>query len=204
MVQGQSRPYRMEMGLQAGIGYYVGDATPHIFNHVREAYGGHLRYKFTKRWALQVKGLHQVIQGPLPEMTNAKWQDKLINLDAMAEFNFFRFGLQEYDTRVKPVTPYIFAGVGVGLYGLKYQTAAAYFPFGFGLKWKFAERWGLNVAWQHNLYFADNLETTEPLGNTHNLDGSNILNFDLTGQLTLGIVFEFAKQKKICRFCLDD
>jgi len=200
----QSRPYRLEMGLQAGCGYYVGDATPHIFHHVRETYGAHMRYKFTKRWALQVKGLHQVIRGPIPNVTDVMWQNKIINLDVMAEFNFFRFGLQEYDLRVKPVSPYIFAGVGVGLYGLRYQTASAYFPFGFGLKWKFAPRWGLNLAWQHNLYFADELENTTPLGDTQNLNGSNILNFDLTGQLTIGIVFEFAREKKICRFCLDD
>ena len=200
----QTHNYHLEAGLQAGCGYYVGDATPHIFHNVREAYGAHLRYKFTKRWALQVKGLHQVIRGPIPDMTDAMWQNKLINLDVMAEFNFFQFGLGEYDTRIKPVSPYIFAGIGVGLYGLKYQTAAAYFPFGFGLKWKFAERWGLNLAWQHNLYFADSLEGTDPLGNTHNLNGSNILNYDLTGQLTLGIVFEFAREKKICRFCLDN
>ena len=215
MAYGQpSRPYRLEAGIQAGAGYYVGDATLHIFNNVRETYGGHLRYKFDKRWALQVKGLHHRIVGPIVENQDPKipsdkvkigdWQNKMINIDVMAEFNFFQFGLQEYDRRIKPITPYIFAGIGVGMYGLKYRTAACYFPFGFGMKWKFAPRWGLNVAWQHNLYFADDLEGTVEWGNTHNLNGSNILNFDLTGQLTVGIVFEFAKEKKICQFCYDN
>lgn len=208
----QSRPYRLELGVQAGIGYYVGDATPHIFNNVRETYGAHLRYKFDKRWALQVKGLHHRITGPILDskvvdgkkvtVTAGDWQDKMINLDVMGEFNFFRFGFQEYDRRIKPVTPYIFAGIGVSMYGLKYQTVACYFPFGFGMKWKFAQRWGLNVAWQHNLYFADNIEGADNLGNTYSLNGSNILNFDLTGQLTIGIVFEFAREKKICKHCL--
>ena len=205
--EAQSKRYQLEVGLQAGLGYYVGDATPHIFHNVREVYGGHLRYKFDKRWAIQVKGLHQVIRGPIYDQNGAawgNWQNKLINLDVMGEFNFFRFGEKEYDPRIKPITPYIFVGVGVALYGRDYRTPAAYLPFGLGLKWKFAPRWGLNVAWQHNLMFADDLEGTNEYGNTWNLNGSNILNFDLTGQLTVGIVFEFAREKKICRFCLDE
>ena len=57
------QPYLCEIGLQAGCGYYVGDATPHIFMNPREAYGIHFRYKFTKRWALQVKASGQRITG---------------------------------------------------------------------------------------------------------------------------------------------
>ena len=68
-------------------------------------------------------------------------------------------------------------------------------------KWKFAKRFGLNLAWQHNLYIADNLEGMANLNNTYDLNGSNILNFDVTSQLTLGIVFEFAKEKAVCRTC---
>ena len=41
------QPYLCELGLQGGCGYYVGDAAPHIFTNVREAYGIHFRYKFT-------------------------------------------------------------------------------------------------------------------------------------------------------------
>ena len=216
----KTRPYRVEFGVQAGCGYYVGDATAHIFNSVREVYGAHMRYKFDPRWSLQVKGLHHVIQGPIMVVERdgvvddkgndaqmvkvGDWRNKMINLDVMAEFNFFRFGIDEYDRRMKPITPYIFAGIGVGLYSRNYLTAAAYFPFGFGLKWKFAQRWGLNLAWQHNLYFADNLEGNDNWGDTWNLNGSNFLNFDLTGQLTLGIVFEFAQEKKICKWCYDN
>ncbi|MBR2166915.1 MAG: hypothetical protein IJ920_01045 [Paludibacteraceae bacterium] len=203
IVSAQTRMYKWELGLQGGCGYYVGDAAPHIFTNVREVYGGHVRYKFDKRWSLQLKGLHQVIRGTVPEDPAFVWSNKLINLDVVGEFNFFRLGLQEYDSRVKPITPYIFLGVGVGLYGMNYGTAAAYLPLGIGLKWKFAQRWQLQLAWQHNVYFADNLELVESLGNTYKLNGSNFLNNDLTGQLMLGIVFEFGKEKKICKWCLD-
>lgn len=213
------RPYLCELGLQAGCGYYVGDATTHIFNNPREAYGAHFRYKFTNRWALQVKGLTQRITGyaydDRMQKQDAMWSTQMVNLDAMAEFNFFRFGGKTYDIRIKPLTPYIFLGVGVAMYGNGMNVSgwnwsdyggkvpvAFYIPMGFGLKWKFAKRFGLNLAWQHNLYVADNLEGMANLNNTYDLNGSNILNFDVTSQLTLGIVFEFAQEKKECRTCM--
>lgn len=214
----ETRPYLCELGLQGGCGYYVGDATPHIFQDVREAYGLHFRYKFTKRWAIQAKGLTQRITGkkydPLHNVVigadgkPAYWKNRLINVDVMAEFNFLRYGAKDkYDRTLYPFTPYIFLGVGVAMYGKEmdqFNLFAPYFPFGIGFKWKFYDFIGLNIAWQHNLYFADNLETSANLDNTYNLNGSNIMNFDLTGQLTIGIVFEFAQTDKICRICNAD
>ena len=231
------RPYLCEFGVQAGCGYYVGDATTHIFNNPREAYGAQFRYKFDSRWALRVEGMAHRITGvdynekrlPIKDEQGKKqmWTTQMINLDVAVEFNFFRFGERQYDRRVKPITPYIFLGVGVSVYGsglnvakwdwqyfggqkgdansstqsVKAVLVAFYFPVGFGMKWKFSEHVGLNIAWQHNIYMADNLEGNKYLNNQYKMNGSNILNFDVTSQLTLGIVFEFAKEKKVCRTC---
>lgn len=208
----QGEPYLCEIGLQGGAGYYVGDATPHIFMNPREAYGVHFRYKFTKRWALQAKvsgqritGYDYTIRG---ERLDTKWQNQLINVDLMAEFNFFRFGsANRYDKRIKPYTPYIFLGVGAGIYGANgenkpiFNHVAAYIPLGIGFKWKFHDCVGLNIAWQHNIYMADNLESRDALDNKHQMNGWNWMNCDLTGMFTAGIVFEFARAKKPCRIC---
>lgn len=204
------RPYLCEFGLQGGVGYYVGDAVQHIFMYPQYAAGAQFRYKFDQRWALQVKGQWQQIKYPAPDEQGTPIKDELLtnqiaNIDVCGEFNFFRFGAKQYDSRVKPLTPYIFLGVGVGIYN-GYKSAAAYFPFGFGLKWKFSSWCGLNLAWQHQLYFADNLENREeydnyPKKDDYNMNGSNILKNDLTGTLTLGIVFEFGKERATCRRC---
>lgn len=194
------RPYVCEFGVQGGIGYYCGDAAEHVFTNVRETYGGHFRYKFDPRWALQVKGLYHLIQGPMPE-SEEKWKTHMVNVDAMAEFNFIRFGRRRFDRKMKPYTPYIFAGVGMSLYGESFDRFAVYIPVGIGFKWKFAEHWGMNIAWQHNIYTVDNLECRDVWGNTWDLNGSNWLNCDVTGQLTLGIVFEFGKLRKPCKTC---
>lgn len=202
-VKTDNRPYLCEIGVQAGCGYYVGDATTHIFQNVREAYGAHFRYKFDQRWAIQVKGLAHTIKGPYPPEvpTDAKWTVPMVNVDVMGEFNFLRLGLKQYDKRVKTYSPYIFAGIGVSLFGQKFQSVACYIPVGIGFKWKFAPHWGLNIAWQHNIYMSDEIECMAGLGNTWNMNGSNWLNCDVTGQLTLGIVFDFARHKKVCRHC---
>ena len=208
----QGQPYLCEIGLQGGCGYYVGDAAQHIFMHPREAYGVHFRYKFTKRWAIQAKVSGQRLTGYNYTMDgrklDTKWQNQLINVDVMAEFNFFRFGeANRYDKRIKPYTPYIFLGIGAGVYGANgenkpiFNHAMAYIPLGIGFKWKFHDCVGLNIAWQHNIYMADNLESRESLDNKYQMNGWNWMNCDLTGMLTAGIVFEFGRAKAPCRIC---
>ncbi len=210
--QTEGPTYLCELGFQAGCGYYVGDGAEHIFMHPREAYGLQFRYKFTKRWALQVKTTTQRITGWNHDedmhRLDTKWENQLINTDIVAEFNFFRFGSSGvYDRRLKPYTPYIFLGIGASVYGAngykdaKYNHVMAYFPFGIGFKWKFSERAGLNIAWQHNVYLADNIENGLNLNDTYGLNGSNILNCDLTGMITVGMVFEFGQAKNPCRIC---
>ena len=205
----QGQPFLCEFGLQGGCGYYVGDATPHIFMNPREAYGAHFRYKFTKRWAIQAKFSGQRIIGDKytmnSERLNEKWSNRLYNVDVMAEFNFLPFGeADKNNRRIKPYTPYIFAGLGAGVYNGVNEgtmTASGYVPLGIGFKWKFHERVGLNIAWQHNIYFADDLEGQSSLSDRHQLNGSNWMNCDVTGMLTAGIVFEFARAKKACKIC---
>lgn len=207
------QPHPCELGVQAGCGYYVGDATPHIFMNVREAYGIHFRYKFTKRWSIQAKVSGQRITGDVYDMRGDKqdemWTNRMYHLDAMAEFNFFRFGSHnKYDKRTRPYTPYIFAGIGMSLYNDitvadegHELTAAGYIPLGFGFKWKFHEYVGLNIAWQHNIYFSDDIEGQKPLNDKHHLNGSNWMNCDVTGMLTVGMVFEFHHEPRKCRIC---
>jgi hypothetical protein len=200
------------LGLQGGIGYYVGDATPHIFMNPREAYGLHFRYKFTKRWAIQAKFSGQRVYGTNNRVTPvSSFENRLYNFDIIGEFNFFRFGSDKnYDDRIKPYTPYIFLGIGTGinqqdsLWGKQNpQWSGIYIPFGIGFKWKFSDRWGLNIAWQHNIYFRDNIEGVKGLDDPNGLNGTNIMNMDLTGMLTVGVVVEFGQAKKPCRICND-
>jgi len=197
------RRHLCEFGIEGGCGYYMGDAANLPFKNVREMYGANFRYRFDQRWALQAKGITHRIVGDNPWAADGEpttWSNQLINLDVAAEYNFFRFGGKCYDRRVKPITPYILCGVGVCLHS-GFEKIAAYIPFGVGVKWKFAPRFNLQLVWQNNIYFTDHLEGVDALDNTYNLNGSNPLNFDLTSTISLGLTFEFAKERKICALC---
>ena len=76
-------------------------------------------------------------------------------------------------------------------------------PLGFGLKWKFHERWQLQAAWQHQVYLinGDGLEGVAELKDPDNLNGTNILNNDYVSTMTIGVVYEFAPKKRVCHFC---
>lgn len=95
---------------------------------------------------------------------------------------------------------------------VKKMNVSVYVPVGVGFKWKCGDRWQLQVAWQHQIYFSDNVEGYLPnidfsagdkitemthgvLNNSHDLNGFNILNNDLTSTLTIGISYEFGDQR---------
>ena len=245
-VLAEEKFYRLELGVQAGAAYYMGELAPYAFMSSSETYGVQARVKIDPRWAVQVKGQRQRVmnyfesenQWDVPE---GRYQTPMWHFDITAEYNFFRFGtLSEYNVNMRPVTPFVFLGVGMTAYnpvalrstgypplGWQKKTNpvtqkeqweysepdyAMYIPVGVGLKWKFAPRWQLQLAWQHQIYVfnGDGLEGAIPdlkpslFNDEYQMNGTNILNNDVTSTLTVGLVFEFAHDKKICLNCNDD
>lgn len=157
-----------------------------------------------------------------------RYQVPMWHFDIVGEYNFFRLGLNEYDIHMRKITPFIFLGVGMTAQNMvladmdvaypKFLVAddeklayAMYIPVGVGAKWKLADRWQLQLAWQHNVYVlnGDGLEgivdkkkgQENRFNNSYEMNGSNIMNNDITSTLTLGVVFEFAPKQKICTQC---
>ena len=198
---------QMEVGVQGGMMYYMGDAHQKMFQDIREAYGAEISYLFNYRWSVmlqadagRISGLTATEQG-LPDPKGERWTNFLVSVDAVARFNFLPFAPKDrYDSKLKPYTPYIFAGVGVTMHS-NFGRVTPYIPVGIGFRWVCSPHVGMYLAWQNNIYLGDNLEPVPNYNNIHELNGSNILNFDMTSSVQFGIVFEFAKQKKICKFC---
>lgn len=209
--------YFMDVGVQGGAAYYVGELAPHVFMSTAETYGAQLRFKFNPRWALQVKSQRQRVVNRIGEdneygLQAGSYSYPMWHVDIVGEYNFFELGLDEYNIHMRPITPYMFAGVGMTIHDLDAEktTRSVYIPVGLGVKWKFAERWQLQLSWQHNVYVwnGDGLEG-KILGkagkgifnDSYGMNGSNILNNDLTSTLTLGVVFEFGRERNVCVHC---
>lgn len=175
--------YRFEIGAQAGAAYYMGELAPHPFMSTSETYGLQFRAKINDRWAVQAKAQSQrFIHTFQPDnqwnIPATKYQTPMWHFDVTGEYNFFHYGYNAYDIRVRNFTPYIFLGFGVSFLNelatnhegyaflgkeRKIQNDSVYFdrapfrtalyvPVGVGFKWRFAPRWQLQLAWQHNLY----------------------------------------------------
>ena len=198
---------QVEVGVQGGMMYYVGDAHPKMFQDIREAYGAEVSYLFNQRWSVMLQGTAGRLAGHVPDEQGRPdpqaemWTNYLVSIDATARFNFLPFGINDkYDLRVKPFTPYIYAGIGLTMHQ-GFTHFAPYIPVGIGFRWACSEHIGMYLAWQNNLVFADNLEPDPLYNNIHELNGSNILNMDVVSTIQFGIVFEFAKEKSVCKFC---
>jgi hypothetical protein len=240
--------YRYEVGVQAGAAYYMGELAPHPFMSTSESFGLQLRAKIDKRWAIQAKGQRQRAFATIEpnnewKIPSGRYQTSMWHFDVVGEYNFFQYGYNSNDFRVRNYTPYMFVGVGMTAHNESASTKqgfnlfgwhksidengeekweylepkfAVYIPVGIGFKWRFAPRWQILAAWQHNLYIAngDGLEgniahtskevdgkLVGPFNNQHGMNGANIFNNDVTSTITIGVAFEFLRDKKICVLC---
>lgn len=65
------------------------DQQTNSFANIREVFGAQLRYKFDQRWSIQAKGQWQQVTYTY---LSCDYNIPITNIDATAEFNFFRFG----------------------------------------------------------------------------------------------------------------
>ena len=175
--------FMFDGGIQGGYSYIIGDSG---FDSYVVA-GIHVRYKFDQRWSLRA----QVQQHVYP--AKSEWG----NIDISAEYNFFRYGIDEYDLRVNAVSPFIAIGVGITstLKELKTDPVSGlkrvYVPIGIGVKWKFADKWQLQATWQHQVYLTR--DDLDKMG----WDGAitNIMNNDVLSTFTVGLSIDFFRLK---------
>ena len=183
--------FMFDGGIQGGYNYIIGDGN------VQSAAiaGPFIRYKFDRHWAVRAQIQQQVT--PKYEWANA---------DISVEYNFFRYGVDPYDKRVKAISPFIAIGFGftsnvkkepifcVTDKQMKFDLGnclstleRVYIPIGIGLKWKFADKWQLQALWQHQIYLLkDDLDNKGWHGSA-----TNIMNNDVFSTFTVGISVDF-------------
>lgn len=181
-------PQRSEVGVFAGVSFYLGDLNPTtLFACPGAAAGFVYRYNLTPRWGLKGSFVFADVKGS--DMTtnkgyehNLSFYSPITELSFQAELNFLKL----YNSRGKNrVTPYIFAGLscfsfdpqaelngtvyelqslgteGQGLEGgpeKRYSLTCAAVPFGIGVKCTIGRLIALGAEWGMRYTFTDYLD----------------------------------------------
>ncbi len=191
-VQAQER-YFAEVGILGGGTFYLGDANKIPFTHLDATYGGFVKYKLDKRYSFGLQAAAGKVRIPAYE-NFAAHKTSFVDVEAIAEFNFFDFGFDRRNSLTKRATPYIFAGVGCVIYSAK-GDAAVTLPFGIGGKFKLSEQWNLGITWSMSKVFKDNFDDID---NPRGLNKLGLINNDWYSKFTVYLSFDFWQY---CRTC---
>lgn len=199
--------YTTEAGVYGGASYFSGDAGKKTLSGMQADYGLTLRYVFNQRIALHAD-LHQLSAAgtygshyPAVYPGQVKVNNPASALDMTVAFNFFDYGYLDHVMYSSNITPYLFAGVG-GIYFRNGNTGEKFgftIPFGIGMKMKLSPRMHLNLQWTHRLLTSrDNLEGNREMNDPLYLNGSNRLNNDQAGSLSIGISIGLSRRNCDC------
>lgn len=200
--------YRFDMGGGLGMTGYLGDAnTANLWSNPSWDAEILFRYMLNPRFAFKTNFFVGGLRGDSGKMTNVfpeartfKFSTTFYELGEMAEFNFFRYGMGETYRKLKRITPYITAGLGVTAWKTGGKFGAAFtIPFGVGVKFKPSLRWNLGLAFLMKKTFTDKLdgpELKDPMG----IKSSFMKNTDWYSTLTFTVSYEFSKRCEVCNY----
>lgn len=200
--------YRFDIGGGLGMTGYLGDAnTSNLWS--RPGFDGELlfRYLYNPRFAFKTNFYIGTLSGDSSKMTNVfpdgntyKFSTVFYELGEMVEFNFFNYGMGETYRKLKRISPYICAGVGLTMWTVGGKTGAAFnIPLGVGLKYKLSERWNLGFEFLMKKTFSDRLDgdqLRDPLG----IKSSFMKNTDWYSTMSVTISYEFSKRCAVCNY----
>jgi hypothetical protein len=199
--------YTTEAGIYGGTSYFSGDVNKAMLSGMQNDVGLTLRYVFNQRISLHADYHQTRAAGTYTSNYPGVYPDPLVVnnsvslLDLTMAFNFFDYGYLEHVMYSSNITPYLFAGIG----GVVYPQAGTEqfgftLPFGMGMKLRLSPRLHLNVQWTHRLFSgSDRIEGRDEMNNPLQLNGSNWLNNDNSGSLSIGISIGLTQRNCKCQ-----
>ncbi len=200
--------YRFDIGGGMGMTGYLGDAnTSNLWS--RPGFDAELLFRYlpNPRWGIKTNFYVGTLSGDSSKMTNVfpdgnsyKFSTTFFELGEMAEFNFFNFGIGESYRKLKRITPYITAGLGVTGWSVEGKFGAALnIPIGVGVKYKLSERWDLGFEFLMKKTFTDRLDG-EDLDDPQGIKSSFMKNTDWYSTMTVTISYQFSKRCATCNY----
>ncbi|MDE6336253.1 MAG: porin family protein [Muribaculaceae bacterium] len=200
--------YRFDAGGGLGMTGYLGDAnTSNLWTTPSWDLELLLRYIANPRWAFKSNIYIGALSGNSAKMTNVfpddrtyKFSTTFYELGELAEFNFFSYGMGESYRKLKRLSPYITAGLGVTAWSVGGNFGAALnIPVGFGVKYKPSRRLNLGLEFLMKKTFTDRLDGSA-LDDPTGIKSSFMKNTDWYSTLTFTVSYEFSKRCAVCNY----
>ena len=202
----QEETYRFDLGAQAGVSGYIGDASSNIFAHPGFVGGVSFRYLPDVRWALRtvfnamsLSGNTADMDDVLPGGAQYSFKSTVFDLGERIEFNFFAYGIGETYKKLRRWTPYLTAGVGFTLASCSGQTNFGFnIPMGAGFKYKIKERLNLGIEFTMTKVFSDHVDGV--LSDLYQIKSSFLKNTDWYSNISVSLTYEFGKRCSTCHY----
>ena len=200
--------YRFDIGAGLGMTGYLGDAnTANLWSEPGWDFEALFRYIANPRWAFKTNFYAWNLRGDSSKMTNVfpggetfSFSTTFYELGEMVEFNFFNYGMGETYRKLKRISPYIAAGIGMTVWSIDGKTGAAFnIPLGVGLKYKLSQRWNIGFEFLMKKTFSDRLDG-EQLKDPYGIKSSFMKNTDWYSTMSLTISYEFSKRCAVCNY----
>lgn len=200
--------YRFDIGGGIGMTGYLGDAnTANLWQHPGVDGTLLFRYLLNPRFAFKSNLYVGTLSGNSADMTNVfpngetyKFSTTFFEAGEMVEFNFFNYGMGETYRRLKRISPYITAGLGLTVWTTSGLTPAAFtIPVGVGVKYKLSERWNLGFEFLMKKTFSDRLDGPQ-LADPTGIKSSFMKNTDWYSTMSVTISYEFSKRCAVCNY----
>lgn len=201
-----AQSYKYEVGPSLGMTGYLGDANNgNVFKHPSFTVGGIFRYNHNTRWAFKANLNYANIRGnskddliQYPDGIDYDFNSSLIDLGLTAEFNFLNFGRGPMYKKLKPISPYMVAGVGFVFAICDGHNQASFtIPFGIGVKYKHKDRLNVNFEFTMRKEFSDRIDG---LSDLNGIKHSFAKNTDWYSFAQFTVSYEFGKRCIKCNY----
>lgn len=179
---------KRDLGIQIGTSYYYGE-----FNENKPlykptaAFGAIFRYNYNRFYSIRLSGAFSEIKGESTgyEATNTtiSFEKRIINFEAMLEFNFIEFNPMTSHQK-KLLAPYANVGIGGIIVDGK---VISNLPFSAGIKYTPGKRHTFALEWRFHKAFTDKIDDhslpSEKSAIIHNNDWISFVSFIYTYRL---------------------
>lgn len=206
-----AQDYKYEIGVEAGMSSYWGDANQTSIIYRPGFTGGALfRYVIDYRWAIRANLSAAMLEGNttdgdnvIPGIGEYQFNTTLFDAGCRVEFNFFNYGIGYAYKNTSRISPYITAGLA---FCAGFPEGNNFFtvniPFGIGVKYKVAERWNLGLEFAMHKVLGDRIDSQD-LKDPYKIPSSALKNTDWFSTLVFSITYDFGFKTLPCNTCPD-